>query len=378
MMSSVNLETSLPPPNGSAVDDYQLDPLREALAHVIAEQKHQWTRERLLIEAEAARSIAELRAQVLTLRETITNEVRARLDQVRNGGDGKDGPMGPAGPPGPQGLSGERGEPGVAGERGEPGPAGEPGPIGMVGRAGDVGGMGPPGPSGEPGDRGSQGPAGERGPAGPNGEHGERGLDGAPGPVGPSGCGGPPGADGAAGPAGPRGEQGPTGQLPIAKAYAPGKVHYMGDVVIHDGSTWQAIRDTGNAPPHDDWIGLCHRGLDGREPIIRGTYNTQAKYQQLDIVALNGGSFIAKSDEPGPCPGPGWQLIASQGKPGIKGPAGQKGDKGDKGERGIDTARIVGWKIDRENYTITPIMSLGDAPPLDVRALFEQFHGESR
>ena len=38
-----------------------------------------------------------------------------------------------------------------------------------------------------------------------------------------------------------------------------------------------------------------------------------------DVVALNGGSFIARKDVPGPCPGPGWQLIASQGRRGAAG-----------------------------------------------------------
>jgi hypothetical protein len=415
MMSNARLETSLQPPNGSLADDFQLDVFREAMAEVIAEQKHIWARERMLIEAQAARSIAELRAEVMTLREAETNAVRARLEKIHDGQDGKEGPVGPHGPQGPQGLPGERGEPGVAGERGECGPAGEPGPAGMVGRAGDVGGLGPPGPNGEPGDRGPAGPPGESGVAGRDGvagergergERGEPGPIGEPGPVGPAGRDGTPGADGPAGAIGPRGEQGPIGErgeigpdgpvgsegprgergeqgpigkLPIAKAYEAGKVHYLGDVVVHHGSTWQAIRDTGSAPPHDDWIGLCSRGSDGAGPTIRGTYNTEAKYQQFDIVALNGGSFIAKSDQPGACPGPGWQLIASQGKPGIKGTPGDKGERGPQGARGEAAPIIIGWEVDRRRYLVTPVMSDGsDVPPISMRELFEQFHGEAR
>ena len=55
-------------------------------------------------------------------------------------------------------------------------------------------------------------------------------------------------------------------------------------------------------------------------------FSDKETYKALDIVALNGGSFIAKKDNPGPCPGAGWQLIASQGK---------RGDKGERGLQGI-------------------------------------------
>jgi hypothetical protein len=33
----------------------------------------------------------------------------------------------------------------------------------------------------------------------------------------------------------------------------------------------------------------------------------------LDIVTFDKSSFIARHDEPGPCPGDGWQLIAAHG-----------------------------------------------------------------
>src|SRR6185369_3743034 len=59
-------------------------------------------------------------------------------------------------------------------------------------------------------------------------------------------------------------------------------------------------------------------------------------YAALDIVALDGGAFLARRDDPGPCPGDGWQLIVTRGKPGLKGEKGEsvKGDKGDKGDPG--------------------------------------------
>jgi hypothetical protein len=50
--------------------------------------------------------------------------------------------------------------------------------------------------------------------------------------------------------------------LPLVKTYVADAVHYPGDVVTHDGSTYQALRDTARAPPVDDWICLARAGRD--------------------------------------------------------------------------------------------------------------------
>src|SRR5262245_19224271 len=103
----------------------------------------------------------------------------------------------------------------------------------------------------------------------------------------------------------------------MVKLWKPETVHYEGDEVAYDGGTFQAQRDTGQAPLHSDWICLAASGRDGRGVTVRGTFDEATDYQRLDIVAFNGGSFIALKDAPGPCLGPGWQLLASPGKRGV-------------------------------------------------------------
>jgi hypothetical protein len=147
------------------------------------------------------------------------------------------------------------------------------------------------------------------------------------------------------------------------------------------GSTYQARCDTARAPPHEDWACIAARGSDAVMPKIVGTYREGEPYFAMNIVALNGSSFIARVDDPGECPGPGWQLIASAGKQGKPGPKGEPGDPGPRGERGnagASAPTILGWKIDRASYTAAPIMSdNSEVEPLQLRPLFDQFHDEA-
>jgi hypothetical protein len=116
---------------------------------------------------------------------------------------------------------------------------------------------------------------------------------------------------------------------------------------------------------------LAIAGRDGGSLAVCGTFDETADYRRLDVVARNGGSFVALKDGPGPCPGSGWQLLASQGKRGV---AGEKGERGPKGDPGLSGATIREWKVDRARYVATPVMSDGrEGPPLELRGLFEQF-----
>jgi hypothetical protein len=184
-------------------------------------------------------------------------------------------------------------------------------------------------------------------------------------------------ADGPRGEQGERGERGLPGQLRAVKQFVEGGVHYDGDVVMHKGSTYQARCDTAREPPHEDWICVGRAGADGKDgrdgcsPNVRGTFKAGESYRALDIVALNGGSFVARRDDPGECPGEGWQSLTLPGKRGERGPYGERGPAGPVGPA------IKSWQIDWERYHATPVMSDGRAGAvLELRPLFEQFHME--
>ena len=198
---------------------------------------------------------------------------------------------------------------------------------------------------------------GERGPAGPQGERGEKGDRGEAGPPGERGADGLNGADGPAGPQGERGEKGergeagPQGRLAAARDWTD-SVHYEGSIVTHLGATWQATRDTGREPPHEDWLCLASAGRDGADGTsfaIEGTFDAlRADYRRLSVVALNGGSFVARRDNPGPCPGDGWQLLASVGK------TGRPGERGGIGARGPAGPAVVALHVsDQGLMTLT-------------------------
>jgi hypothetical protein len=142
-------------------------------------------------------------------------------------------------------------------------------------------------------------------------------------------------------------------------------VTYAGEVRTYAGATWQATRDTGKAPGSADWICLAGKGEAGTPaPRFRicGTYNETADYTELDIVACNGASFVARSDDPGPCPGAGWQLWAKQGRP---------GDKGDK-VKADPGPRPVAFVVDEEAVALTLALDDGTTLTADLYPLLAQ------
>jgi hypothetical protein len=152
--------------------------------------------------------------------------------------------------------------------------------------------------------------------------------------------------------------------------------------VAHNGATWQAHRDTGKEPGTcADWTPLARSGRDGSDgatPCVRGTWSADAAYAALDIVAFNGGSFIAKQNNPGACPGEGWQLIAGVGKRGVAGERGASGARGERGEKGEAAPRLVSWRVDRKKFAAIGKMSDGSETVLSLQELFEEFHSETR
>lgn len=200
----------------------------------------------------------------------------------------------------------------------------------------------------------------------PEPKHGDRGPQGDTGPAGPAG---EPGPQGDAGPIGP---EGPPGKLPIARQFVAGAVHYEAQVVTHDGATWQAARDTAAAPPHDDWICLAERGIDAPVGEVCGLFSPTRQYRMFDIATLNGAEWRARRDDPGPLPGDGWALSASQGKTGKPG---DRGPRGEPGPPGAPAPLIREWRY--RGYEALPIMTDGTVgPPLDGRRFVELYDAE--
>jgi hypothetical protein len=168
------------------------------------------------------------------------------------------------------------------------------------------------------------------------------------------------------------------GRLPVAKTWSAESVTYEGELVSYQGALYQARKDTAQAPGGVDWACVARAGRDGMTPTIRGTYDVHEDYKMLDIVGMDGASLIAKHDNPGICPGDGWQLLSSQGTSGRKGETGAIGPRGAKGERGEAAPTIVSWHIEGERYCATPFLSDGSpGPTLDLRPLFEAYFAET-
>ena len=166
----------------------------------------------------------------------------------------------------------------------------------------------------------------------------------------------------------------PPAKFPTISTWQPDTIYHEGAIVAFAGGTYQAQRDTARVPAAQDWVCLAK---PGNSLTVRGTYSNDAEYRCLDVTMINGSSFVALKDNPGSCPGSDWQLLASRGSRGDRGRKGERGLTGPRGERGAAAPSIQSWEVDRASYAATPILSDGTkGPPLELRALFEQFVSE--
>jgi hypothetical protein len=388
--------------NGSSVADLH-DALADEFGEILGEYRAQWAREKAVIEAQARETIATLRAEMLQLRFTWESAHHHRLAELKDGERGAPGIDGAQGPQGLRGEPGAPGEPGAEGEPGRNGTDGMPGPEGRMGIPGERGAQGEPGLPGEPGRTGADGiagPPGPMGPPGPTGPAGEAirgevgepgrngtdGLQGQPGPQGEAGPTGPKGesvkgdqgepgrngADGIQGPQGPQGEKGERGSVGRIVPWTD-RVFYTSELVTHHGSTWQATSDTAKEPSESskDWTMICAAGSPGASFAVRGTFDPNQKYGPLDVVTLDHSWFVAKRDDPGACPGPGWQ----SGPVGKRGEKGLPGDRGERGPVGKPAPHWIGVKLD--GFEVVTVMSDGTiGPRFSLAPMFEAFEAQ--
>src|SRR5262249_30274891 len=153
------------------------------------------------------------------------------------------------------------------------------------------------------------------------------------------------------------------GRPPQVKTWEAGVVFYCGDIATHNGSTFQAQRDTCQPTDHtDDWVLLAragHDGCDGLSPNVCGPFDPRKKYERLDIVEFHGASYIARCDDPGACPGDddtAWQLLSRGGPRGDTGAVGPRGRKGERGARGESPPVIIDWAVDPVHYRVALTM----------------------
>ena len=355
----------------------QLRDLGDAVARRFADEAKAARAKVTLALAEfAAASGAALRQMDIAIA-----DLRERMATVRDGEPGERGERGEQGERGEKGEQGERGERserGESGERGEAGEPGEKGEQGERGERGERGEKGDPGDNGRDGDKGDQGEAGgmgERGEAGPAGERGERGEPGEPGEAGPRGYRGEPGQpgkDGRPGERGETGEKGEAGSFRPPESWQDG-IHYLGELVTCDGSTWCASADTHTRPPGSGWVLVAAKGQDGKQGRALGLYDPEAAYSELDRVSFKNCEWLAMRDDPGELPGADW-MLAARGKPGPKGDRGDQGPQGLPGKTGLGLASpplVKDWLL------VFPL-SDGREFSLDLHDLFERYDSEVR
>jgi hypothetical protein len=169
--------------------------------------------------------------------------------------------------------------------------------------------------------------------------------------------------------------------LPVVRQWISHTAALQGEMFAHHGAMWQAKTNTGQAPQEGaNWLCVSAPGKDGepgRGLRIRGLYHSAKTYRELDVVVSNGSSFVAKCDNPGPCPGDGWEVNALVGKRGEEGPRGEAAPKVDVVAIG-KAARIASWTMGGD-YMAVPKNEGGHiGAPLDLRPYFQKYFDETR
>jgi hypothetical protein len=177
-----------------------------------------------------------------------------------------------------------------------------------------------------------------------------------------------------------------TDKLPVAKVWVEGSITYETQIVTHNGATFQSVHDTAKTPGvGEDWRCLARagrdglNGVDGRSLCVRGVFDLHDSYSAMDVVAYEGGGYIAKRDNPGvPGVDDGWLLIAARGMKGESAEPGKVGQRGQKGDRGPPGAKVDEWRIAREHFCAVPFLSDGTAgAKLNLRELFEEYQNQT-
>jgi uncharacterized coiled-coil protein SlyX len=100
---------------------------------------------------------------------------------------------------------------------------------------------------------------------------------------------------------------------------------------------------------------------------VKGTFDANAVYNYLDVVAFNGSSWVATRDRPGEVPGPGWQLLSSAGR------RGPKGERGPVGPRGAEAPRWRSVTYDAgKNAFVVRLSDGSPGPILSVDCVFSE------
>jgi len=107
-------------------------------------------------------------------------------------------------------------------------------------------------------------------------------------------------------------------------------------------------KDGEPGPPGADSTVPGPPGEDGKSFTGRRTYSDKETYSALDVVGLDGSSFFALRDDPGPCPGDGWQMMSPRGRAGQPGQRGEKGERGSAGPPGPPAPRAASLTVTDE------------------------------